>query len=340
MHEKMDKPNKIESISIKQDSGYKINNNVFPIIKRKYIVVLPHFTLDGAAPKQVAKVYRYQRGIPRKKKNNYVYIVKTGHKWYPNESVMEQLFTDIGKCLELKMADTFIAVISNQIKILSKYFLRKGTKLVKGIEIYSEYFGGGKENKQLFEEIEEENLSRELITVQLTYNVLEKKYQKDYQNIFNQYVKLLIFDALIGNNDRHFYNWGIIEKISDSNSRVQFSPIYDTARGLFWNIPEKNLEKYMDEMNFEKYIDKCTAKISYGGDKKENHFALIRMIYENKEKYQLVQDIFSCVVSKTKLERAIEMIDDKYYYLSDTRKELIKKCLKRRFEKLSDIVKE
>ncbi|MBC8883138.1 hypothetical protein H9X57_06230 [Flavobacterium piscinae] len=51
---------------------------------------------------------------------------------------------------------------------------------------------------------------------------------------------MLLFDALTGNNDRHYYNWGVISHIKNEH-KPYFSPVYDTARGLLWNDSDKKL---------------------------------------------------------------------------------------------------
>lgn len=53
---------------------------------------------------------------------------------------------------------------------------------------------------------------------------------------------MLVFDAIVGNNDRHFYNWGVIVDLKGMKP-PRFSPVYDTARGLFWNQSEEWIEK-------------------------------------------------------------------------------------------------
>ena len=332
------KSDKLKVISPKQSSGDIINLNKFVFCKRKHFRII-NISLDGAAPKEVIKLYRYQKGKPiiDNRKQWHIYIVKTGHKNYPIESITEQMFSDMGVCLSLNMAETFLGVYSNQLKISSKYFLKKGEKLVKGVEIYSEIL----DDKKFVDEIEEKGLSRELITIKFTYDSLEKKY-KNHQIIFNNYVKLLLFDALVGNNDRHFYNWGVIETKDKNNKKeYNFSPIYDTARGMFWNITELNLQKYREKERLEKYIKDCQAKTSYSGKKKENHFELIKNIFKNKETFNIEISLFNNIINDENLDKINKMLDKRYKpLLSDLRFKLIKICLQKRFEKIVTIINE
>ena len=134
-------PEKLKVIPPKQLSGTEIANNIFPYIKNRNFKIV-NKSVDGAAPKEIIRLYRR----PKKKRSMNrkwdIYIVKTGDKSYPMESITEQLFTDIGECLGLKIANTFLRFFSGQLKIASKYFLKNNQKLVKGVEIYSESLGG------------------------------------------------------------------------------------------------------------------------------------------------------------------------------------------------------
>ena len=69
-------------------------------------------------------------------------------------------------------------------------------------------------------------------------------------------MELLVLDALIGNNDRHFYNWGIIRDL-ENKVKPKFSPIYDTARGLYWNVHDITIDTKMNNpKDLDKYIQK------------------------------------------------------------------------------------
>ena len=332
---------KLKKILPKQMAGVEIDTSEIRFVKPRHFQIINVY-FDGSAPKETIRMYSYEKGVSYIDRKWPVYIVKTGHKNYPIESITEHLFTDIGKCLGMQMAETFLGIFSGQLKIGSKYFLKSKMNLIKGVQIYSEELGD--DDNKYMDEIEEKKMSRELITVNFTYQSLEKKYPNNYQSIFKEYIKLLIFDALTGNNDRHFYNWGVVEKVkriqNQSKSKKCFSPIYDTARGLFWNTSEKELEKYQKEEQMEKYILNCFAKTSYQGNKKENHFDLIKNIYQNKENFKIESSLFNDIINCTKLEAIIKKLEEDYYQklLSALRLKLIKECLKKRYSKIKEIL--
>ena len=62
-----------------------------------------------------------------------------GHKWYPMESITENLLNRIGVVLGLTMAFSKLAIVNEQIRFFSRYFLRKNEQLMHGAQIYSAF---------------------------------------------------------------------------------------------------------------------------------------------------------------------------------------------------------
>lgn len=64
-----------------------------------------------------------------------------------------------------------------------------------------------------------------------------QKFSK-FPIIKQEFVTMQIYDILIGNQDRHPYNWQILFK---ANTPF-FGPLYDNGASLGWQLPEQNLE--------------------------------------------------------------------------------------------------
>src|SRR5699024_1776004 len=79
--------------------------------------------IGGDAPKDVIQVYQYN-GIIRKQspKTWPVYIAKIGRNWYPNESITEQLITEIGKEIGVKIAESELFFIEGVIRFVVSTF--------------------------------------------------------------------------------------------------------------------------------------------------------------------------------------------------------------------------
>ncbi len=98
---------KLKYIKPENLSGYspkKLLQSV-PTIKKADFFILTDFSVGGDAPKDFIKVYRYGE-TRRKNVNQWIgYIAKTGHKWYPNESITEHLLNYLRvviECLKLR----------------------------------------------------------------------------------------------------------------------------------------------------------------------------------------------------------------------------------------------
>lgn len=210
--------------------------NILTIKKHQYRIV-KGYTITGDAPKEFLRIYEYGKARKLTPGKWPLYIVKTGHKWYPTESITEYLLNVIGKDFGLTIADSNIAWIGGQLRFLSRYFLHsEKQELIHGADI----FAGFLNDRTFVEEIEEKQLARDFFTMQFTREALQYTFPHEWESLLKEFVKMLLFDALVGNNDRHFYNWGIVRHI-ESLHKPYFSPVYDTARGLFWNESEKKI---------------------------------------------------------------------------------------------------
>jgi hypothetical protein len=154
-------------------------------------------------------------------------------------------------------------------------------------------------------------------------------------------IKMLLFDALVGNNDRHFYNWGIIRSLNNSKTPC-FSPVYDTARGLFWNDSEEKVKKIWNDQNrldayLKKYALLSRPKIGWENEKGINHFNLVEKIYKYEFYLSKIQqkELFLHSV----LDKMLFTVDVHFRkYFSKERISLIKKCLEYRYQFIEKIM--
>jgi len=314
----------------------EIHRLVKPLRKGYHEVI--HVPLGGDAPKDFIRVYKYGEAFKRDVKNWSKYLAKVGHKWYPIESITEYMLNKLGETLGLKMAKSELRLADEQLRFLSKYFLAPDENLIHGAQIYSTFLN--EQDTTFVDEIEEKRMSKELLTFQLTKQAIEFVFPQQSETILENLVQLLVFDAIVGNNDRHFYNWGVITDIRNKKIPV-FSPIYDTARGLFWNFNEDKIVRFFNKSNkiengqFEKYIQLSQPKIGWDGMKKLNHFDLIANIFNNYPNYSV---ICSDLLNTHNLDAIFEMLNSEFNkLLSKKRFILVRACLQERFNKLNSI---
>lgn len=322
--------------NIEKFSGFRAGLGKIEVLKKHnyYVTDQP---VSGDAPKKFIKLYEYGHGAKRNQKWP-AFIAKTGHKWYPIESITEYLLNRLGETLGIRMAESKLAYGGSQIRFLSKYFLRVDQQLVHGAQIYAGYLG---DDQDFVEEIEKNKLAKEWLTLQITQKAILKFFPMYADEILEDLVRMLLFDAWVGNNDRHFYNWGVVVDIR-RKEKPYFSPVYDTARGLFWNYHEQKIVSlYRNpkelENQIKKYIKGSCPKIGWDGEPDLNHIRLIEFIA--KHNFGIKKDDIHDLFSEENLKRCEKVIHDEFHgLLSHERIYVVIRCLERRIEEIKKVI--
>lgn len=205
---------RIELKVIKYYADYQLPwNSLIPRLREYSVETVDFLSMAGDAPKDFITDSEYRSGHRTRQQQSESYIAKVGSKFYPNESITEQLITEIGKIYSLKIADSKLRVVDRQVRFMSKYFLnRKIEQLTHGAEIYE--YSLGKEN---YAQIAEKK-SESVFTFEMTREALRSLFPEHAEKIIKGFVEMLTFDALIGHNDRHPYNWGVIVPVQKSRA--------------------------------------------------------------------------------------------------------------------------
>src|SRR5262249_30537160 len=119
----------------------------------------------------------------------------------------------------------------------------------------------------------------------------------------------------------------------------RFSPMFDTAHALFWNVPERRIRQMIDDQNqFETYVKKCTPPVGWDGKQTVDFSRLIGLIWNSFDGYRKNIEV---ILARHPLERCFEMIDREFSHLmSAERREIIKRCLNLRQIRLDEAVRE
>lgn len=177
------------------------------------------------------------------------------------------------------------------------------------------------------------------IVAYLNKNQSERKFYYTVSNIksvlddidvelFKDFIKIMIFDALIGEQDRHEENWGITER----QGRYFISPLYDNGDSLLREFKnEKNAEKYYNGIkNFDAYINRSKS-IIYKEDNisQYKHFELIQYLYNIYPQY-VVSEINNLVkLTDEKITSLVSKIPNELL-TNDHKKYIIMYLTKRR----------
>jgi len=320
-------------------SGTLLNDKLIPELKENNYYIIDQ-ELDGDAPKQFIKAYFYKEesGI---RKNNvkswFSFIAKTAEKWYPHESVIECMINRIGQEMGLVMNEIELVKGNGQIRFLSKYFLNKNEKLVHGAEICGEHLGDADMAKEI---AESKSSARDLFTFEFIREAIVSVFPHCHDHIVEDLVRMIAFDALVGNNDRHFYNWGVIDTKKKTKKALKLAPIYDSARGLLWNFSDENIinlyKSHLEGKNkIKNYIEGACPRISIEDNKEANHFELIKYVKKQNKEYEKIVNQLSSIVNE---EKVIGMLIGEFYpFFIPERAKLTTVIIRSRFKKVREI---
>jgi hypothetical protein len=305
-------------------------------LKQGNVHLLP-VSLGGEAPKALLALYVYGESTKRNRSKWPRFIAKTGSKWYPVESITEFMINKLGEWIGFNMNETKLLRINDQLRFLSRHFHKSTEELVHGADIYAGYL----EDRLLVETIEADGEAIEHFTVQLTQDSIFKTFPSQGVAIFEGFIKMLVFDAFVGNSDRHFYNWGVIRSVASMSPEPRFSPIYDSARGLLWNYSEKRLLSLKSEKEksdfLSKYSEMSKPKIGWQGLRIKNHYDLLQAI-----------SVYETGMRRSELERLFQNFNSDFVFqqlnvtfeglLSPLRMHLIERYLKLRIRRIESLL--
>lgn len=256
------------------DAAESVNTDAIPFLKGPYEVHgVEKYGLIGDAPK------------------NYIvfpdraFIAKKPRKEGPIECVTEYLIARIGRQLPLRVAEGGLVRLPTpagsppDVRFLSRQFLNlaDGDQLVHGAQLVATCFDIDQDG--LFKEVDRGN-EPEFFTVTLVADVLSSIATSvaEADALRAGFARMIAFDALVGANDRHAQNWGVVQNAAHEGRARVFSPIFDTARGLFWNHDESQLEA-MDQKGraaqVARYANRSAPLVGIDTAKKPNHFDVI-----------------------------------------------------------------
>lgn len=334
----IDLKTKLRIESSKNYSGKIVNRNLILRLKESEYYV-ENKLLDGDAPKQFIRAYFFKKDSGVTKRNPITwnaYIAKSAEKWYPHESVVEFMINKIGEKLGLYVNEVELLQINTQIRFLSKYFLNKNETLVHGAEICGQYLNDVDLAAQI---ANDQFTARELFTFEFICDAINSVFPAYCNEIIISLVKMITFDALTGNNDRHFYNWGIIADKKKTGQMPRFAPLYDSSRGLLWNMSDESIVDFQNALRSNgkkifRYIENASPRISIEGNSSINHFDLVGFLKKHKAEYRvLIEDLASPAMERGVLEM---MRHEIYPFFIKERSDLVTAIIRERFKRVRE----
>ncbi len=303
--------------------------SILPTVHEGEYTIEPK-SLSGDAPKELITLS--EQGLLKVGGRSTFpsYVAKVGIKKYPIESITEHLNTRLAQSLGLRPAMSALCVISGQVRFLSNYFLGPLDDLTHGVQILEAKLG-----ETYVREVMEKHREREHYTFQLLEEAIIEFFSADARELLEDFVLMLLFDALVGLHDRHHGNWGIIVA---PDAPPRFAPFYDNARALFWNWDDSKIETMLrNPAMLEAYVQGSLPQMRFEGlGPKSNHFQLLHSIASHHSNYR---SLMIDVLSRYSRENTESLLDSEFSNLmSQQRRKAIVACLSRRHENLNQSV--
>lgn len=183
-----------------------------------------------------------------------------------SEKIAELLATKLG----IKCAHVDIGTYHGRKGSMSYQINKDGEDLIEGITLITRYYPSYDQDR-LFDYEHKEYYSLEMIFRAV-----------DEYNLKDALLKIMIFDSIIGNTDRHHSNWAILKR----HTETMISPLYDNGSSLCFCLTEEQVKSYLgnDKMRFNSLVDsKSTSRIRIDKyvRKEPRHSLVLRFINDN-----------------------------------------------------------
>lgn len=185
-------------------------------------------------------------------------------------------------------------------------------------------------------EISIRKAEREFYSFQTVCAAMRDSFPEQYDALMAGFLEMVAFDSLVGNNDRHPLNWGVIVPVK-RRLMPRFAPVFDTARALFWNVSETRVARMLGDMQaLNAYVERSIPQIGWDGHEIRSHFDLSRLVCDRHPEYRAMYAKF---LDEGLVLRVAVMIEDEFRFLmTPARRKLIVKCLRLRQHRLAEVV--
>ncbi|WMJ08578.1 HipA domain-containing protein [Nitrosomonas sp. sh817] len=201
------------------------------------------------------------------------YMVKRSKRSYPDQFWAEIVAYRVGCLLGVNVTPTFAAWNSrtNQCAALIEWFYDDG---------HESFVMAGDFLQQMHKDFDrklgtQHNLldNMRLLKLLAQNGILESGWRQ-------WWIDALLFDALIGNTDRHQDNWGLIFTRSKQKISCRLAPLFDNGTSLGHERFTNHVSRWTD-IDFQRYISKGRHHVKWSlKDPIQGHFALLQRALE------------------------------------------------------------
>src|SRR5258708_3114465 len=146
--------------------------------------------------------------------------------------ILTKLFNNqLGTALGFEMAHSRLARLDDDLYFITRNFREEQERLVHSSLMVEQVFAAPKATEQI-----SPNQEQAFYTIDAMRDVIYALCGPDSDAVFQRFVDMLIFDALIGCMDRHAQNWGVLQTTTEPGRR-RLPPIFDPAPRFFSRTP-------------------------------------------------------------------------------------------------------
>lgn len=245
--------------------------------------------------------------------------IVTGEYW------AEKLACELAKLLKINCSEVEIGYYKGRIGSMSYNFTEGIKVLIEGVSFIEKKYPNYNKDKFIDE------TSQKKYSLQMIEECLPQYLQST--------LLMILFDALIGNSDRHHSNWGIVFALDDKKGMYDyFSPLYDNGSSLCAYVNDEDINKlFKDKMMYNALLDtKSKSTIGWDNQRPIRHFELVENIKNNyyKETIRYVENIKN-EITIDKITTILNNFDDTI--ISKEKKSLIIKFIIDRRNKILEI---
>lgn len=177
----------------------------------------------------------------------------TGEAW------AELVAALIGDLIHFPTATTSLATYHNTVGSLSNNFISTGEEFLEGGDLITRL-------DTSFDRYKLDHYTLDTILKSLPQN----------QGLEKAFLQIPVFDALIGNQDRHCDNWGVIRK----GEQYDMAPLYDNGASLGHLLSEVQIKRLLNNPEgLNQFTQRSFSLIGLPNHKKPKHKMLLNYIY-------------------------------------------------------------